>query len=93
MKICLDARGNHFGGVYTYTRSLLEKLPAVAPDMDFVVLMDDWQAAEGHLPVSDMSFIVLPEMSPLKMVWWNNIELPKLLAREGCDLHRCPASG
>jgi hypothetical protein len=48
MKICLDARGNHFGGVYTYTRSLLRRLPAVAPDLEFVVLVDDWQAAEGN---------------------------------------------
>jgi glycosyltransferase involved in cell wall biosynthesis len=87
MKICLDARGNHFGGVYTYTRSLLKRLPVVAPDLEFVVLLDDWQAAEGHLPVSNMASSVLPEMTPLKMVWWNNIELPKLLAREGCDLY------
>jgi glycosyltransferase involved in cell wall biosynthesis len=87
MKICLDARGNHFGGVYTYTRSLLRRLPAVAPDLEFVVLVDDWQAAEGNLAVSEMSSIVIPEMTPLKMVRWNNIELPKLLAREDCDLY------
>jgi glycosyltransferase involved in cell wall biosynthesis len=87
MKICLDARGNHFGGVYTYTRSLLRRLPAVAPDLEFVVLVDDWQAAEGNLAVSEMSSIVIPEMTPLKMVRWNNIELPKLLAREDCNLY------
>jgi glycosyltransferase involved in cell wall biosynthesis len=87
MKICLDARGNHFGGVYTYTRSLLQKLPETSPDMEFVVLLDKWQVTKGRLPVSDMAVVALPEMTPLKMVLWNNIELPKFLAREDCDLY------
>lgn len=87
MKICLDARGNHFGGVYTYSRSLLRRVPAAAPDMEFIVLLDDWQVDKSLFPDSVMTSVVLPKMSPFKMVKWNNIELPKLLAREKCDLY------
>ena len=87
MRICLDARGNHFGGVYTYTYSLLRSLPAAGSEFEYLVLFDEHQVDEGRLPVDDIPYRAVPVLSPLKMVWWNNIVLPKVLKEENIDLY------
>ena len=48
-RILLDARGNHFGGVFTYTHALLRHLPAQDPGIEYVALIDQAQADEGRL--------------------------------------------
>lgn len=87
MKICLDARGCHFGGVYTYTYSLLRALPDADSDLEYLVLFDQHQVDEARLPVDAIPYRTLPVMSPLKTVWWNNFELPKVLKEENIDLY------
>ncbi|VUX55661.1 putative Similar to mannosyltransferase B [uncultured Woeseiaceae bacterium] len=87
MKICLDGRGNYFGGVYTYTYSLLRALPDADPDLEYLALFDQHQVDEGRLPVDTIPYRTVPVMSPLKMIWWNNFKLPKLLEEENIDLY------
>lgn len=86
MRVCLDARGNHFGGVYTYTEALLRTLPKVAPYFDFLVLLDERQLEEGRL-TTYMEHRVASVLSPLKMIWWNNTKLPHFLKTENIDLY------
>jgi glycosyltransferase involved in cell wall biosynthesis len=87
MMVCLDARGNHFGGVYTYTYSLLRALPAADSDFEYLVLFDQHQVDENRLIVENVKSISVPLMSPLKMVWWNNMVLPKILKEKKIDLY------
>jgi glycosyltransferase involved in cell wall biosynthesis len=87
MRICLDARGNHFGGVYTYTYSLLRTLPGVDSEFEYLVLFDEHQVNEGRLPVDNIPYRTVPVLSPVKMVWWNNMVLPKVLKEENIDLY------
>lgn len=87
MKICLDARGNHFGGVYTYTYSLLRQLPDIDSEFEYLVLFDQHQVDEGRLLVAGLEYRTIPVMSPLKMVLWNNYALGELLGQEKIDLY------
>ena len=87
MRVCLDARGNHFGGVYTYTYSMMRTLPTTDPRIDYLVLFDDHQIREGRLAVPDLPHVTVPVMSPIKMVYWNNVELPRLLKRERINVY------
>ena len=87
MRICLDARGNYFGGVYTYTHSLLRNLSEVDSELEYLILLDQHQVDEGRLLVASLEHRTIPVMSPLKMVWWNNTALSELLKREKIDLY------
>ena len=87
MRICFDARGNHFGGVYTYTYSLLRALPASDSEFEYLVLFDEHQVEEGRLPVDGIPYRTVPVLSAVRMVWWNNMVLPKILKDENIDLY------
>lgn len=87
MRVCLDARGNHFGGVLTYSKALIKNISLLKTTHDYVVLIDKFQEENSLIDVCDFEYVVCPSLPPLKMVFWNNVILPKLLKRENIDIY------
>ncbi|MDR4503208.1 MAG: glycosyltransferase family 4 protein [Candidatus Scalindua sp.] len=87
MRICLDARGNHFGGVLTYTDSLLKEFSNINTKHNFIILLDEYQVENSLFETRNMEKIVVPDMGPMKMALWNNLALPKLLRKKKVDVY------
>lgn len=88
MRICIDARGNRTGGVYTYTYNLLTTLRQVDPDFEYLVLLDEQlREQRPELQVPGLEYRITPTLSPAQTLIWNNRALPRLLDEERIDLH------
>ena len=87
MNICLDVRGNYFGGVLTYSYSVLKAFSELATDHKFFVLLDNYQHQENLFAIDGMEKIIVPQMTPLRILIWNNLKLPQLLTKNRIDVY------
>lgn len=86
VKVAIDNRSLPHSGIGTYTRNLLEKMPAIshaAGRSDAFCPVSDELAVEwvpGHAKY----------LSGLRRLYWENFSLPRLLAAENYDLLHNP---
>lgn len=84
MRVGIDAHvlGKNKGGVERYLANLLELLPFVAPDLDFLVFVRRGYRPAASIP-SNMRFIDLPTANPLLE---RSLVLPFLARRYAVDV-------
>ncbi|MDA3918437.1 MAG: glycosyltransferase family 1 protein [Deltaproteobacteria bacterium] len=87
MRICLDVRGNHFGGVLTYSYSILKQFSEINTEHEFVLLLDEYQFKKNLFIIKDLKKIVVPVMNPLKILLWNNWVLPKIIRDHNINVY------
>jgi glycosyltransferase involved in cell wall biosynthesis len=84
MKIFLDARTAHVGGIDTYATNLLSALLAIDTENDYFVLSDKRMGQKGLTGAQEF---VVPTMNRLVWLGWNETSLPRLLSRTGIDVY------
>ncbi|MEF2146354.1 MAG: glycosyltransferase family 1 protein [Desulfovibrionaceae bacterium] len=84
MRIGIDAHvlGKNKGGVERYLANLLERLPGVAPDLEFLVFVRGGYRPTAPVP-SNMTFVDLPTANPLLE---RSLVLPFLARRHALDV-------
>jgi hypothetical protein len=87
VRICLDVRGNHFGGVLTYSYSILKQFSEINTEHEFVLLLDEYQFKKNLFIIKDLKKIVVPVMNPLKILLWNNWVLPKIIRDHNINVY------
>lgn len=84
MKIFIDARTAHIGGIHTYATNLLSALLATDTENDYFVLYDKRMGKKG---LARARKIVVPTMNQLVWLGWNQTSLPRLLSRTDIDVY------
>ncbi len=75
------------GGVLTYSYSILKMLSQKNLGHKFLVLIDQRQENDNLFVIRGMEKVVVPQMNPLRMLIWNNTQLPALLKEKQIDVY------
>ncbi|MFW8600183.1 glycosyltransferase family 4 protein [Desulfobacterota bacterium M19] len=84
MKIVLDARIPNAGGMYSYSRALLQGIMEIDHDNQYTVIYDK---THGKLGLKGCHEIVVESDNPWRYLLWNNTRLPELLKIENADIY------
>ena len=84
MKICIDARSPHSGGITTYTHGLLKNLMAIDKKNEYIVLYDAEHGKGGYTSAEER---IAPSSNILWRLIWDHTYLPSLLKREKVDIY------
>ena len=84
MKIFIDARTAHVGGINTYAANLLSALLAIDTKNEYFVLYDKRMGEKGLVRARE---IIAPTMNQIVWIVWNETSLPRLLNRLDIDVY------
>ena len=83
MKICIDARTAHIGGIRTYSVNLLTSLISIDNHNEYFIFYDQRMAEMGLAGVNEY---VVPTMNELVWIAWSQTALPRFLKKMNIDV-------